>query len=178
VVRVHVLQGEREMAADNKTLGRFELVGVPPAPRGVPQIEVSFDIDSDGVVKVSAKDLGTGRSQAIQVTASSGLSEAEVQRLLGEAEQNTLADQGRRQAAELRNQADGLLYSTERTLLEFAEQVSAEDRSSLETAMGRARTALAQGDPAVLQTAVEELSALSYKMTERLYATLGGDASN
>ncbi|MCC6642639.1 MAG: molecular chaperone DnaK [Deltaproteobacteria bacterium] len=178
VVRVHVLQGEREMAADNKTLGRFELVGIPPAPRGVPQIEVTFDIDGDGVVKVSAKDLGTGRSQAVQVTASSGLTEAEVQRLLAEAEKNVTADQERRKLADLRNQGDGLVYSTERTLMEFADQVSVEDRSALEAAMTRTRTALAGSDAAALAGAVDELSALSYKMTERLYATLGGDASS
>ena len=178
VVRVHVLQGEREMAADNKTLGRFELVGVPPAPRGVPQIEVSFDIDGDGVVKVSAKDLGTGRSQAIQVTASSGLTEAEVQRLLVEAEKNVTADQERRRLADLRNQGDGLVYSTERTLAEFVEQVSAEDKAALDAALARTRAALAGSDAAALAAAVDELSALSYKMTERLYATLGGDASS
>ena len=178
VVRVHVLQGEREMAADNKTLGRFELVGVPPAPRGVPQIEVSFDIDGDGVVKVSAKDLGTGRGQAIQVTASSGLTEAEVQRLLVEAEKNVTADQERRRLADLRNQGDGLVYSTERTLAEFVEQVSAEDKAALEAAIARTRAVLAGSDAAALAAAVDELSALSYKMTERLYATLGGDASS
>ncbi len=178
VVRIHVLQGEREMAADNKTLGRFELVGIPPAPRGVPQIEVSFDIDTDGVVKVSAKDLGTGRSQAIQVTASSGLTEAEVQRLLAEAEQNAAEDQQRRQFVDLKNQGDGLVYSTERTLTEFAEQVGAEDRAALEAAMARVRTALGASDLAGLKSAVDDLSALSYKMTERLYATLGGEASS
>ncbi len=178
VVRVHVLQGEREMAADNKTLGRFELVGIPPAPRGVPQIEVTFDIDSDGVVKVSAKDLGTGRSQAIQVTASSGLTEQEVQKLLSEAEKNSSADQERRQLAELKNQGDGLVYSTERTLAEFREQVAEEDREALEAAMERARAALAGSDLAELKNAVDDLSALSYKMTEQLYATLGGEASD
>jgi len=174
VVRVHVLQGEREMAADNKTLGRFELVGIPPAPRGVPQIEVSFEIDTDGVVKVSAKDLGTGRSQAIQVTASSGLTEEEVTRLLQEAEQNKGADQSRRELADLRNQGDGLVYSTERTLSEFAEQVGADERTAIQGALGRTREALAGGDAEALKAAVDELSALSYKMTERLYATLGG----
>jgi molecular chaperone DnaK len=178
VVRVHVLQGEREMAADNKTLGRFELLGIPPAPRGVPQIEVTFDIDTDGVVKVSAKDLGTGKSQAIQVTASSGLTETEVQRLLSEAETNVALDQQRRQLAELRNQGDGLVYSTERTLVEFAEQVAAEDRAALEAVMARVRGVLAKDDLAALKSAVDELSALSYKMTERLYATLGGESPN
>ncbi len=124
VVRIHVVQGEREMAKDNKTLGRFELVGIPPAPRGVPQIEVTFDIDADGVVNVSAQDLGTGQKQAIQVTASSGLSEDEVERLVEEAEQNTETDRQRRELIELRNKADGLVYSTERTLEEFAENVA------------------------------------------------------
>src|SRR5262247_489613 len=118
-VRVHVVQGEREMARDNKTLGRFELVGLPPAPRGVPQIEVTFDIDADGVVKVSAKDLGTGRSQAIQVTAASGLPEAEIERLVAEAATHAEADRARRELVDLRNQCDGLVYSTERTLQEF-----------------------------------------------------------
>ena len=178
VVRVHVLQGEREMAVDNKTLGRFELVGIPPAPRGVPQIEVTFDIDTDGVVKVSAKDLGTGKTQAIQVTASSGLTETEVQRLLSDAENNASADQQRRQFAELKNQGDGLVYSTERTLAEFAEQVGAEDREALEAAIAQTRAVLAGTDLAALKSAVDDLSALSYKMTERLYATLGGEASN
>ncbi len=178
VVRIHVLQGEREMAADNKTLGRFELLGIPPAPRGVPQIEVTFDIDSDGVVKVSAKDLGTGRSQAIQVTASSGLTEQEVQRLLAEAEQNVAADQERRQLADLRNQGDGLVYSTERSLAEFNDQVAAEDRTALEGALARAKEALKATDAAALKAAVDELSALSYKRTEKLYATLGGESSS
>ena len=178
VVRVHVLQGEREMAVDNKTLGRFELVGIPPAPRGVPQIEVTFDIDTDGVVKVSAKDLGTGRSQAVQVTASSGLTEAEVQRLLGEAEKNLAADQQRRQLADLKNQGDGLIYSTKCTLVEFAEQISAEDGSALEAAVEHASKALSGSDLAELKSAVDDLSALSYKMTERLYATLGGSPSS
>ena len=128
VVRIHVVQGEREMAKDNKTLGRFELVGIPPAPRGVPQIEVSFDIDADGVVNVSAKDLGTGRTQAIRVTASSGLSKEEIEKLVQEAEQNSEADQARRTLVDLRNKADGLIYSTERTLEEFAKNVKPEDR--------------------------------------------------
>jgi molecular chaperone DnaK len=144
----------------------------------VPQIEVTFDIDSDGVVKVSAKDLGTGKTQAIQVTASSGLTEAEVQRLLSEAEQNATDDQVRRQFAELKNQGDGLIYSTERTLAEFAEQVLAEDRAALEAALARTRQAVSGSDLAALKSAVDDLSALSYKMTERLYATLGGEASS
>ncbi len=177
VVRIHVLQGEREMAADNKTLGRFELLGIPPAPRGVPQIEVTFDIDTDGVVNVSAKDLGTGRTQAIKVTASSGLTEAEVNRLLAEAESNADADRARRDLVDLKNRADGLVYSTERTLAEFAEQVPAEDKNAITAAVAKTRSALERGEAKALSAAVDELSALSYKMTEKLYATLGGDPS-
>ncbi len=177
VVRIHVLQGEREMAADNKTLGRFELLGIPPAPRGVPQIEVTFDIDTDGVVNVSAKDLGTGKSQAIKVTASSGLTEAEVNRLLTEAQSNAEADRARRDLVDLKNRADGLVYSTERTLVEFAEQVPSEDKEALSAAVTKTRQALERGQAAELSAAVDELSALSYKMTEKLYATLGGDPS-
>jgi molecular chaperone DnaK len=172
-----VLQGEREMAEDNKTLGRFELVGIPPAPRGVPQIEVSFEIDTDGLVSVSAKDLGTGKQQAIRVTAASGLREDEIQRLVRDAEQHASTDRQRREIADLRNKADGLVYSTERTLQEFAAQVAAPDRSALEAALGRTKRALEDGDAAALQRAVDELSTLSYQMTEKLYASLGGDAS-
>ena len=128
VVRIHVLQGEREMAADNKSLGRFELVGIPPAPRGVPQIEVTFEIDTDGVVSVSAKDLGTGKSQRSASTASGGLTQDEIERLVGEAEQHADADKARRELVDLRNKADGLVYSTERTLEEYAEHVGEDER--------------------------------------------------
>ncbi len=175
VVRVHVLQGEREMAADNQTLGRFELLGIPPAPRGVPQIDVTFDIDTDGVVKVSAKDLGTGRSQEIRVAAGSGLSEEQIQRLCTEADANKTADQRRRELANLRNRADGLVYSTESTLADYGEHVTAEEREALEASLVRTRTALGGEDPDSLQLAVEDLTALSYKMTEKLYSVLGGD---
>jgi molecular chaperone DnaK len=175
VVRIHVVQGEREMAANNKTLGRFELVGLPPAPRGVPQIEVMFDIDADGVVNVSAKDLGTGRSQAIRVTASSGLTEQEVNSLVEEAEANASADQDRREWVELSNQGDGLIYSTERTLEEFSENVTDDDRVSLGGAIGAVREALESDDVEALRTAVNELSTRTYQMTESLYAQLGGD---
>jgi molecular chaperone DnaK len=178
VVRIHVLQGERELAKDNKTLGRFELVGIPPAPRGVPQIEVTFDIDADGVVNVSAKDLGTGRSQAIRVTAASGLGEEEVARLVEEAEANRQADLSRRELVELRNKADGLIYSTERTLVEFRSNVRADDRAALEASIARARKAMDADDVAALRRAVDELSGLTYKMTETLYAELGGEESD
>jgi molecular chaperone DnaK len=177
VVRIHVLQGEREMAADNKSLGRFELVGIPPAPRGVPQIEVTFEIDTDGVVSVSAKDLGTTKSQAIRVTASGGLSQSEIDDLVREAADNTEADKGRRQLAELRNKADGLVYSTERTLEEYGQHVPASEQQALHERIEKTRSALQAGDLPGLSAAVDELSALSYQMTEGLYAKLGGDSS-
>jgi len=178
VVRIHVLQGERELARDNKTLGRFELVGIPPAPRGVPQIEVSFEIDADGVVNVSAKDLGTGRTQAIRVTASSGLGEAEVARLIQEGEDNREADRQRRELVELRNKADGLIYSTERTLEEFKQSVRADDRAALEASIAATRKTMVAEDLGALRVAVDELSGLTYKMTETLYAELGGEESD
>jgi len=174
VVRIHVVQGEREMAKDNKTLGRFELVGLPPAPRGVPQIEVTFDIDADGMVKVSAKDLGTGRAQTIQVTASSGLSDAEIERLVAEAEQHADVDRKRRELIDLRNQSDGLIYSTERTLEEFKENVTGEQRQVLLRAVEAARSAAAADDVVALRAAMGDLSARTFEMTERLYAELGG----
>jgi molecular chaperone DnaK len=175
VVRIHVVQGERDMAADNKTLGRFELVGIPPAPRGVPQIEVSFDIDADGVVNVSAKDLGTGKSQAIRVTASSGLSEEDVERLVQEAEEHSETDRERRETVSLRNRADGLIYSTNLTLAEFGEKVSVEDRDAVKAALEKTQEAMEGDDGGALHAAVDELSALTYKMTESLYAELEGE---
>jgi molecular chaperone DnaK len=174
VVRIHVLQGEREMAEDNMTLGRFELVGIPPAPRGVPQIEVTFAIDTDGVVSVSAKDLGTGRSQSIQVTASSGLTADEVERLVKEAEGNAIADQALRSLIELRNKADGLMYSASKTLEEFADDVDATDKADLADQIARTRELVKAQDPEALSKAVDALSRQSYSLTEKLYAKLGG----
>ncbi len=176
MVRIHVLQGEREMAEDNMTLGRFELVGIPPAPRGVPQIEVTFAIDTDGVVSVSAKDLGTGRSQSIQVTASSGLTKDEVERLVREAEGNAIADQALRSLIELRNKADGLMYSASKTLEEFAEDVEATDKQNLTAQIARTRDLVKSQDPEALAKAIDELSRQSYSLTEKLYAKLGGQS--
>ena len=173
VVRIHVVQGEREMAKDNKTLGRFELLGIPPAPRGVPQIEVSFEIDADGILSVSAKDLGTGKTQAIRVTASSGLSKDQIEHLVQEAAANSQVDQTRRTLVELRNKADGLIYSTERTLEEFAKNVKTEDRSAIDAMIAKTREAMKGDDPNELRTAVDELAALAYQMTETLYAEFG-----
>jgi len=174
VVRIHVLQGEREMAEDNMTMGRFELVGIPPAPRGVPQIEVSFAIDTDGVVNVSAKDLGTGKSQGIAVTASSGLSEEEVERLVDEAEGAAAADQALRSLIEVRNKADGLMYSATKTLEEFEEDVDAGDAAGLKAQIEKTASLISGEDPEALENALAELSRLSYALTEKLYATLGG----
>jgi molecular chaperone DnaK len=175
VVRIHVLQGEREMATDNMTLGRFELVGIPPAPRGVPQIEVTFSLDTDGVANVAAKDIGTGKSQSIVVTASSGLSEEEVERLVHEAEGHAVEDSKLRELTQLRNKGDGLVYSTEKTLEEFADDVDQEDRKAIESSLETTRAKLAGDDLEAIRVAVDELSALTYKMTEKLYAALGGE---
>jgi molecular chaperone DnaK len=177
VVRIHVLQGEREMAEDNKSLGRFELVGIPPAPRGVPQIEVTFEIDTDGVVHVSAKDLGTGKGQQIRVAASGGLTEKEIQALIVEAEHHSRSDQDRRELVDLRNKADGLAYSTERALEEYAEHVGEEERQAIYAAIEKTRSAIESADVAALRSAVDELSGLSYQMTETLYSALGADSA-
>jgi molecular chaperone DnaK len=174
VVRIHVLQGERELAEDNMTLGRFELVGIPPAPRGVPQIEVTFAIDTDGVVSVSAKDLGTGKIQSVEVTASSGLSEEEVSRLVEEAEGSAAADQALRELIELRNKAEGLIYSASKTLEEFVADVDESDKKAISAQIEKTQAQLGGEDPAALESALQQLSRLSYGLTERLYATLGG----
>ncbi|NNL85595.1 MAG: molecular chaperone DnaK [Myxococcales bacterium] len=178
VVRIHVLQGEREMAEDNKTLGRFELVGIPPAPRGVPQIEVAFEIDTDGVVAVSAKDLGTGKEQAVRVSASGGLNDEDIERLVQEATEHAQSDHERRAKIELVNKADGLIYSTERTIEEYAEYISDDQKEALKGAIEKARAEVSTGDEQSLSAAVDELSTLSYQMTESLYASLGAEETS
>jgi molecular chaperone DnaK len=175
-VRIHVLQGEREMADDNMTLGRFELVGIPPAPRGVPQIEVTFALDPDGVAKVSAKDLGTGKSQGIEVTASSGLSKEEVERLVAEAASHSAEDAALKSRMDLRNKLEGLVYSTERTLEEFGDEVSPADREPVEAVLESARVSLDGMEAAALEASIQELSALTYSLTEKIYATLDDEA--
>ncbi len=175
-VRIHVLQGEREMADDNMTLGRFELVGIPPAPRGVPQIEVTFALDPDGVAKVSAKDLGTGKSQGIELTASSGLSKEQVERLVAEAANHSAEDAALRSQMDLRNKLEGLVYSTERTLEEFGEEVTPADREPVEAVLVGARASLERMEAADLEVSIQELSALTYSLTEKIYATLDDEA--
>jgi molecular chaperone DnaK len=172
-VDVHVLQGEREMAAHNKTLGRFQLTDIPAAPRGLPQIEVTFDIDANGIVDVSAKDLGTGKQQRITITASSGLGDAEVKRMVQDAEEHAAEDQEARASADARNQADNLVYQTEKTLKENEGRLSAEDRSSVESALKGAKDALARGDVAAIKAAGEHLERTRNRMAEAIYSQAG-----
>jgi len=172
-VSIHVLQGEREMAAGNKTLGRFELTGVPPAPRGIPQVEVTFDIDANGIVGVSAKDLGTGREQSIKITASSGLSEEEIQRLIRDAEEHAAEDHNRRELAEARNHADSLLYTTERTLKEMEGKLDPGTRSNIEAKVAELKKVLDGDDIEAVKRASEELIRASHKLAEEMYAKAG-----
>ena len=168
-VEVHVLQGERSMARDNRTLGKFQLVGLPPAPRGVPQIEVAFDIDANGIVNVSAKDKGTGKEQKITITASSGLSKEEVDRMMREAESHADEDKARKEAIEARNQADQAVYAAERMMQEAGDKLSAEDRAPIESAVADVRKALESEDDAALKSAMEALTAVQHKAAEAMY---------
>jgi molecular chaperone DnaK len=173
-VSIHVLQGEREMASDNKTLGRFELVGIPPAPRGVPQIEVTFDIDANGIVHVSAKDLGTGREQSIKITASSGLSEQEIQQMVRDAEAHAEEDRKKRELVEVRNQADSMVYMTEKSLKEYGDKVDASTKSVIEAAISKTKTAMGGNDAQAIKSAVEELQQASHKLAEAMYQQAAG----
>ncbi len=177
-VSIHVLQGEREMAGDNKTLGRFELVGIPPAPRGVPQIEVTFDIDANGIVKVSAKDKATGKEQSIQITASSGLTKEEIEKLVKEAESHADDDKKKRALVEARNGADALIYSTEKSLKDLGDKIDAETRGKVEVAIAPLRKAMEGDDADEIQRLSEELTQASHKLAEAMYAQAnqaGGD---
>lgn len=168
-VSIHVLQGEREMAAQNRTLGNFDLVGIPAAPRGVPQIEVTFDIDANGIVHVSAKDLGTGKEQHIQITSSSGLSEDEINRMVKDAEANAAADKQKREAVDAKNEADSLIYATEKSLKELGEKVSGADKQKIEDAVASLKKALETDDTAEIKAKTEELKQASYKIAEEVY---------
>lgn len=169
-VSVHVIQGEREMAPDNKTIGRFELVGIPAAPRGVPQIDVIFDIDANGILHVSAKDLGTGKEQSIKITASSGLSEEEIEQMVKDAEAHADEDKKRREVVEARNQADTLIYSTEKSLKDYAEKVDEETKKNIEAAIETLKKALEGTDVEEIKKATEALSEASHKLAEAMYA--------
>ncbi|MBI2461359.1 MAG: molecular chaperone DnaK [Candidatus Rokubacteria bacterium] len=168
-VEVHVLQGERPMARDNRTLGRFHLVGIPPAPRGVPQVEVAFDIDANGILNVSARDLATGKQQAITITASSGLAKDEIERMVREAEVHAEEDRQRRQEIEVRNQADSLVYTTERTLREHGEKLPEADRRAIEDALNDVREALKGDDLERIRKSSEKLTQASHRIAEILY---------
>ncbi len=168
-VTVHVLQGEREMAADNRTLGRFELYGIPPAPRGVPQIEVTFDIDADGILHVTAKDKATNKEQSIRITASSGLSKEEVDRLVKEAEEHRAEDRRRRELVDARNRADSLIYQTEKHLKEFGDKISQEDRNRIEEKIKSLKEVMKGEDKSAIDKGIEELQKATYKLSEELY---------
>jgi molecular chaperone DnaK len=167
-VSIHVLQGEREMANQNRTLGRFDLVGIPPAPRGVPQIEVTFDIDANGIVHVSAKDLGTGKEQKIRIESSSGLSE-EIDKMVKEAESHAEEDKKARERVEVRNEADNLIYSTEKSLKDYGEKVGDDDRQKIEAAIEDLKGVLESGDSETIKEKNEALKQASYKLAEEIY---------
>lgn len=169
-VTIHVLQGEREMAGDNKTLGNFELTGIPPAPRGVPQIEVTFDIDANGIVHVSAKDLGTGKEQSIRITASSGLSKEEIDKMVHDAEAHASEDKQKRELIEARNHADSLVYSTEKSLKEFGDKIEDGDKKKIEDGIAALKKAMEGNDAAAMTKASEELTQASHKLAEAVYA--------
>lgn len=169
-VSIHVLQGERSMAADNRTLGRFELVGIPPAPRGIPQIEVTFDIDANGIVHVAAKDLGTGKEQSIKITASSGLSEADIQKLVREAEAHAEEDKKKKELIEARNQADSMAYSVEKNIKEYGDKIDASEKARIEDAIAKVRKAIESDDIDAIKKAQEELTNTSHKLAEAMYA--------
>lgn len=168
-VSIHVLQGEREMAAQNRTLGRFDLVGIPPAPRGVPQVEVTFDIDANGIVHVSAKDLGTGKEQSVRIESSSGLSESEIDRMVKEAEANAEADKKEREKVDARNEGDSMVYATEKTLKELGDKVNAAEKQKIEDAVAALKQALAGDNVEDIKAKTEALKQASYKIAEEVY---------
>jgi molecular chaperone DnaK len=168
-VSIHVLQGEREMSSDNRTLGKFDLVGIPPAPRGVPQIEVTFNIDANGILHVSAKDLGTGKEQAIQITPSSGLSEDEIKKMQKDAELHAEEDKKKKEKIETKNHADTLVYSTEKALKEYGDKVDADTKKKIEEKLEELKKALAGDDSEVLKKASDELGEASMKLGEAMY---------
>ncbi|MBN1411141.1 MAG: molecular chaperone DnaK [Spirochaetales bacterium] len=168
-VSIHVLQGEREMASQNRTLGRFDLIGIPPAPRGVPQIEVTFDIDANGIVHVSAKDLGTGKEQKIRIESSSGLSEEEIKRMVKDAEVHSEEDKKSKEKAETRNEADNLIYSTEKSLKDFGDKVTDEEKQKIEAAIADLKGSLEGEDIPLIKQKVETLKQATYKLAEEVY---------
>ena len=176
-VSIHVLQGEREMASQNRTLGNFDLVGIPAAPRGVPQIEVTFDIDANGIVHVSAKDLGTGKEQHIQITSSSGLSDAEIERMVKDAEANAEADKKQREAIDVKNEADSLIYATEKSMKDLGDKVAGADKQQIEDAVAALKKALEGNDTDDIKAKTEALKNASYKIAEEVYKQQGAQGA-
>jgi len=175
-VSIHVLQGEREMANQNRTLGKFDLVGLPPAPRGVPQIEVTFDIDANGIVHVSAKDLGTGKEQRIRIESSSGLNESEIDRMVKDAEANAESDKREREKIDARNEADSFIYTTEKTMKEMGDKVGKDDKEKIEAAIKALKAELEHGDTESIKAKTEDLKQASYKIAEEMYKNQAGAA--
>ncbi|MBX9703958.1 MAG: Hsp70 family protein, partial [Silvanigrellaceae bacterium] len=174
-VEIGVYQGEREMARDNRLLGKFNLTDIPPAPRGIPQVEVTFDIDANGILNVSAKDLGTGKEQKITVTASSGLSEAEIKRMMEEAERHAAEDKSRRELVDARNKLDGIIFQTEKNLKENGDKIPAEIKSELETELSSARSVLQNKseDKIALEAAITSMEQKAHKLAEAMYKNAG-----
>jgi len=168
-VEIHILQGEREFARDNRTLGRFQLADIPPAPRGIPQIEVAFDIDANGILNVSAKDLGTGKQQSIVIKSSSGLSEQEVEKMKKDAESHAEEDKKRRQVIDLKNQADQLIYSTEKTLKEHGDKVSSGTRGKIENAINNLKEVIKGDDASAIRKAIDNLGDAGQELGKTLY---------
>jgi molecular chaperone DnaK len=173
-VDIHVLQGERKLAMDNRTLGRFQLQGIAPAPRGMPQIEVTFDIDANGILNVSAKDLGTGKEQSIKIQASSGLSDEEVKRMVSDAESHAAEDEQKRKLIDVRNHADQLVYQTEKTLKEHGDKVDSGTRGEIEQALNRVKDAIKSDDAGAIQSAMDNLNQASMKLGEAVYKATAG----
>jgi molecular chaperone DnaK len=170
MVRVHVLQGERNLAKDNKSLAVFELVGIPPAPRGVPQIEVIFEIDSNGIVSAAAKDLATQREQSIKINPASGLTEVEIERIVEEAHQHAVDDERMRAMVETRNELEGLLYSTEKSFQYLGDRLNEEEKKRLEASLAQAREAIQTEDIQVIKDALSGLNDVTHKIAEMLYS--------
>ncbi|HNW28904.1 MAG TPA: Hsp70 family protein, partial [Spirochaetota bacterium] len=168
-VSIHVLQGERELAAQNRTLGRFDLVGIPPAPRGIPQIEVTFDIDANGIVHVSAKDLGTGKEQKIRIESSSGLNEEEIKRMVRDAEEHSAEDKKTRELIEARNEGDSFIYSLEKMLKENADKVEPAEKEKIEAEIAGLRSAMESDNVSAIKEAKGRLEQASHKFAERMY---------
>jgi molecular chaperone DnaK len=178
-VTIKIFQGEREMAADNKLLGNFELIGIPPAPRGVPQIEVTFDIDANGILHVSAKDLGTNKEQSIRITASSGLNEDEIKKMVRDAESHADEDHKRKQLAEARNNADTLVYTVEKSLTDYGDKISADEKREIEEALENCRRIKdSSSDPSEIKAAADKLTSVSHKLAEHLYKSAGPGAAS